>query len=397
MRVQLVKGTVQIPPSYFAVQHALAMPQIDWSLLCLAAKVSDPPLPFPIIEAVPGSFPFRMKEVLKWWAVSRMERLLLAQEPQLIHQQQATWSIPAHRASKRLTVPMVTTLHGADAYASSLLSPPSGLVERVGRAWTAMNQEAARHSDRLLAVSRHLADVALRSGFPADRLHVHYQGVDTQWWTPHTDTASSPTIPEHAGPLEDSRPGREDLEDRQIPELLFVGAFSELKGIPDLLSAHAHVSRPHRLVLVGDGPLREELRRASAHDPSITVLGPLDRRGVRERMRRAAALVLPTRTRNGRAEAAGLVSLEAQACATPVIVNETGGALEMVSPACADLKAREYEVDSLASSIRSLLSMSESERAARGREARSWVEAERSLKRATDELGAHYCELIGSK
>ena len=260
-----------------------------------------------------------------------------------------------------------------------------------------MNQEAARHSDRLLAVSRHLADVALRSGFPADRLHVHYQGVDTQWWRPHTDTTCVPTSPEHAGQLEDPQPGREELEDGQIPELLFVGAFSKLKGIPNLLRAHAHVSRPHRLVLVGDGPLREELRRASAHDPSITVLGPLDRRGVRERMRRAAALVLPTRTRNGRAEAAGLVSLEAQACATPVIVNETGGALEMVSPACADLKAREYEVDSLVSSINSLLSMSEVERTARGREARSWVEAERSLKRATAELGAHYCELIGSK
>lgn len=65
MRVQLVKGTVQVPPSYFTIQHALTTPQIDWLLLYLAAKPPDPPLPFPTIEAVLDRLSFRVKETLK--------------------------------------------------------------------------------------------------------------------------------------------------------------------------------------------------------------------------------------------------------------------------------------------------------------------------------------------
>lgn len=406
MRVALTKGTLRIPPTYFAVEHARAMPEIDWTLLCLAAEVGVP-LPFPVLEAVPGPLPFRVKESLKWWALRRMERLLVGAGPELIHQQQATWSLPAHRAAERLGVPMLTTLHGADAYASALLPGPSGLKERAGRAWTAMNHEAARASDRLLAVSRHLADVALESGFPPERLHVHYQGVDTDWWTPEGEAPTPGVEAAPASPAPEGRTGAQppgsasstptasDAEDRGVPEILFVGALSELKGVPDLLRAHARVSSAHRLVLVGDGPLRADLRRAASLDPSIVLLGPLDREGVRERMRRAAALVLPTRTTRGRAEAAGLVALEAQACAVPVVVNETGGAPEMVSPACSDLMTREYDADRLASSIRRILAMSGSEWASRGCEARAWVAAERSLHRASRELRGHYAELLG--
>lgn len=374
MRVALAKGTLMVPPTYFAVQHALAMPDLDWRFVCLAARIDDPAVRLRVLEAVPGAdrFPLRLREGAKWPFLRRMEDLLVSERPDLVHQQQATWSLPALRAARRLGVPMLTTLHGADAYAPSLLPAAAGPAERAGRAWTERNRRAAEDSDRVLAVSRALADVALHSGFPATTLHVHYQGVDADWWIP--------------GP---------PIDEDGAPEVLFVGALSALKGVKELLSAHAAVHEPHRLVLVGDGPLRADVEAIARLDPSIDVLGALPREAVRERMRRACVLVLPTRTTGGRAEAAGLVALEAQACGIPVVVNAVGGAPEMVAPACGDLLASEDRLESLDEALRRVLLMGADERAARGRAAREWVVEERSLARAVRELRAHYADLVG--
>ncbi len=375
-RIALTKGTLRIPPTYFAVQHALEMPDVDWRLLTLAAAVDDPRISLPIDEAVPGAgvLPMRMREAMKWGFIGHYSSLIAHSGADLIHQHQATWSLPALRASRRMRIPLLTTLHGGDAYASSLLSAPERLIERAGSAWTERNLRAARESTRVLAVSRYLADVAVASGFDPSTLHVHYQGVDTEWWC----------ADDEAG------------ERGEIPSLLFVGALSDLKGVPDLLRAHASVSDRHRLVIVGDGPLRRDVERAAAGDPALTYAGPLPREGVRDAMRRSDALILPTRTTRGRAEAAGLVSLEAQACGLPVIVNDVGGAAEMSAPSCSDLLTREYDVDSLASAMRAVIRMGASERRARGAASREWVVANRSTRTAVAELRVHYEELLGA-
>lgn len=365
MRVALTKGTLLVPPTYFALSHALAMPQLDWRVFTLAARIADPAVEIPIVEVAPRALgsPLPVRVAAQARGLGRMCHAITAWDPDVIHQHQATWSLPAVAAARHTGVPLVVTLHGGDAYPR--------LGRGAGAAWNARNRTAAfEGASRLLAVSRYLADVALEAGADPARLSVHYQGVDTHWWTPAPTTAES----------------------REEPVVLFVGALSRLKGVDDLARASATLAgrRPHRLVLVGDGPLEAGLRAgAPAH---VTFAGRLDREGVRDWMRRAHVLVLPTKPTQGRQEAAGLVLLEAQACGVPVIAYRTGGTPEMVAPG-ASLLTQERSPNALVRSIDEALAWSEDERADRAAACRAWVTHERSLRGSVDQLRETYADV----
>lgn len=112
-------------------------------------------------------------------------------------------------------------------------------------------------------------------------------------------------------------PYREDKEDyyftasRMVPYKridLIVQAFSNMPG--------------RRLVVIGDGPEMDKIRRLAG--PNVELLGYQPDAVLRDRMARARAFVFAAE------EDFGIVPVEAQACGTPVIAFGKGGALETV-------------------------------------------------------------------
>jgi glycosyltransferase involved in cell wall biosynthesis len=80
-----------------------------------------------------------------------------------------------------------------------------------------------------------------------------------------------------------------------------------------------------RLVVIGAGPERARLQALAG--PTVTLLGWQTDSTIRDHYRRCRALLFPGE------EDFGIVPLEAQACATPVIAYQAGGAGETVVPA----------------------------------------------------------------
>ena len=100
--------------------------------------------------------------------------------------------------------------------------------------------------------------------------------------------------------------------------LLFVGRLVYYKGVELLLDTVARLPQA-RLVVVGDGPLRDRLQARARRDDlagRVRFAGELDDADLHAEMARAAALVLPSLERS---ETFGLVQLEAMAAGLPVI------------------------------------------------------------------------------
>lgn len=108
------------------------------------------------------------------------------------------------------------------------------------------------------------------------------------------------------------------------PMFLYVGRFSEEKGISTLLKSFQESGLS--LSLIGGGPLEAMIREAAARNRNIQVLGYLDRAEVLERMKRARALVLPSVCY----ENFPMTVMEAMAAGTPAITGRIGPMPEIV-------------------------------------------------------------------
>lgn len=103
---------------------------------------------------------------------------------------------------------------------------------------------------------------------------------------------------------------------------IFIGRLSPEKGLTVL--AQALMSLPGIMIDVyGKGPLQPLVERA----PGLRHQGFLDSAGLRERMHKAAYLVMPSTGM----ESFGLVAIEAFACGVPVIASHQGGLGELVT------------------------------------------------------------------
>ncbi|MFS0737076.1 glycosyltransferase [Sphingomonas sp. 1P06PA] len=183
--------------------------------------------------------------------------------------------------------------------------------------------KAGRAAGGLLAVSGALRQEMIALGLPADRIAIHYTGVD----------------------LESFRPG-----DRSVlkaargvsgPLFVSVGNLVEQKGHRTAIAAVARMPGA-TLLIAGGGPDEPVLRRL------IDTLGVADRVRLLGRQPHAAlpdlfaaadALVLPTA-----GEGLANVWIEAMACGTPVVTTDVGGAREAIDrPAAGRLVPAEPE------------------------------------------------------
>jgi colanic acid/amylovoran biosynthesis glycosyltransferase len=158
-----------------------------------------------------------------------------------------------------------------------------------------------------------------------------------------------------------------------------VGRLVEKKGFHHLVDAAALLSRRaplERLVVAGEGELREELLRRARDggvDGIVELAGPLDPSGVRELLEHADLLAMPSVVAaDGDRDSMPVVVKEALAMEVPVVASDEVGLPEVVRPEWGRL-VPPGDPAALARAIEELLALPPDERAAMGRAGRAFV------------------------
>lgn len=214
-----------------------------------------------------------------------------------------SWAYPdgfaAVIAARLLGVPCVVKLHGSDINIIAKLPGPRRLT-----AW------ALPRAERVVAVSRALAEEAVALGVQRDRISLVMNGVDPQLFHPR-DRASA----------------RTELGLPDGPLAVYVGNLKVEKGVVDLTRAWSDVSVPGAtLAIVGGGPAREQL--AAALPDGVRLVGPQPLSAIPTWMAACDVLVLPSH-----AEGTPNVVLEALACGRRVVATRVGGIPDLIDRA----------------------------------------------------------------
>lgn len=142
--------------------------------------------------------------------------------------------------------------------------------------------------------------------------------------------------------------------------VLFVGRLAEKKGVTYLLNAMEQIDAI--LIIVGDGPLREELKiqGKGMNDrvgwEKIKLLGAKTHEELKAIYASADVFVCPSITaQDGDVEGFGLVMLEAMASGLPVVASNSGGIAQLIEDGVNGLLCEEKSVWQLVDNICSLL------------------------------------------
>ncbi|HYO38976.1 MAG TPA: glycogen synthase, partial [Nocardioidaceae bacterium] len=237
--------------------------------------------------------------------------------PDVVHSH--TWyaNMAGHWAKLLYDVPHVVTAH-------SLEPQRPWKAEQLGGGYRVSSwaeRTAYEAADAVVAVSNGMkADIL--SSYPAldeGRLHVIYNGIDTDFYFPDPDTS----VLERIG------------VDPARPYVAFVGRITRQKGVPHLLRAGLAFDPDLQVVLLAGAADTPELKAETdaligelreQRDGVFVVSEMLPREEVRQVLTGALAFLCPSVY-----EPLGIVNLEAMACETAVVASRVGGIPEVVA------------------------------------------------------------------
>jgi glycosyltransferase involved in cell wall biosynthesis len=108
-------------------------------------------------------------------------------------------------------------------------------------------------------------------------------------------------------------------------QIIFVGRLSKEKGINLLIQLSKKLPKEIHLLIVGSGPLENEIKKIAKQHSNIEFLGYLPKNQVIPLLRGSFALIQPSL-----AEGISSTILEAMACKVPIIASNVGGNKELV-------------------------------------------------------------------
>lgn len=258
-------------------------------------------------------------------------RRLRSSRPAVVHTHFGTAGPAGMAIANSLSVPLVVTFHGKDA----TMTQDELRTSRRGRQLIRDKAALIRRTDIFIAVSEYIRQRLIEQKYPEKKVIVHRNGINLEYFKPLA-------------------------EQRRSNCIVFVGRFTEKKGVEYLIEAAAklaHDGYEFELILIGDGPLRSELESMAAKaNVNSSFPGFLPHDEVRDWVGRASLVAVPSViAADGDSEGLPTILLEAQAMETPVVATYHSGIPEGVRDGVTAELVAERDVGALANAITSFL------------------------------------------
>jgi len=244
--------------------------------------------------------------------------------------------------------PFVHTIHGvlADEYEQARKNEYQSFRGRIANYFmhrlAALEEKTAKKATLIVTISKYsLEKIQKYYNVDAAKVRIVPNGVD----------------PEKFKPSEDPTAVKRQFGLGNEPCVLFVGSLIPRKGLLFLVEAAKKIVNKYRetkFMIVGEGPLRNQLQRkieAANLSGNFTFLGNMKWDRLPAVYNCADVFVLPSIQ-----EGQGIVLLEAQASAKPVVAFDIGGVNEAVRNGETGLLVKQGSTDKLADAIVKLLS-----------------------------------------
>lgn len=252
-----------------------------------------------------------------WWNIFKRRKQF-----DVVH---AHWLIPQGIVQSFFKMPYLVTGHGGD-----VTSLNQGVLK-------ALKRRCLQRAGAVTTVSQQLKQV-IEEICPGKAVEIVPMGCDTREFSP-------------------SHRKENFFGQNGKPVVLFVGRLAEKKGVTYLIEAMKQVDA--MLVIVGDGPLREQLEeQAKPLGDKVQFLGAKTHDQLAEIYASADVFAAPSvQAKDGDVEGFGLVFLEAMASGLPVVASRSGGIPYLVHDGENGLLVEPGNVEELAGAIRKMISM----------------------------------------
>lgn len=305
---------------------------------------------------------------LHYSAYARLRDVFAELRPDVVHAHQNAALFYAGPAARRAGVPLVVYTEHGKHYAGA--TRRTRLKARV----------AAAFARRCFSVSRDIADELISYGVvPESKVCVLPNGIDTDVF----------------GPMTGSEQLRQDLGiPRDAPVVGTVGRLTEIKRQDRLIRAFAELTNTHtsaQLVVVGDGPLRNELQGMAGELGLTAAVHFTGNQLNPERFLRLMDVFVLT----SRSEGMPVSVLEAWAAGVPVVASRVGGLPEMIQDGRTGLLYDQDDQPALVRLLSRVLSDRPFARCLAGA-GKDHVESRYTLRHMFREYERHYRELLGA-
>lgn len=338
--IAIVSQFFNVPSETFIRDHVRYLAPGETVLVCKKPDGADQ-FSCPVLSGIPGSSPFSRlpsrvagQAHLFWLAYvregisgsdeDRVVDFFKANNVDSVLVEYLTAGALFARACRRAGVRLYAHAHGAD----STVMPRK-------RLWRRRYRHLFANADGIITPSRFIADRLMQIGCPQEKLHVSPCGILPERFTPSK---------------------------RESGRLLVVGRFVEKKSPHLAIEAFARIAARFpgaQLDLVGDGPLMARCKALVAQEnlsDRVVFHGYRSTEFVQGMMQNAAIFLQHSVTaRNGDMEGLPVSVLEAMASALPVVATRHSGIPEAVIDGETGILVEEYDIESMAEAISSLL------------------------------------------